>query len=417
MFEKQINPFQDYIFFTSGGIERAAEEIVFVTMKVIFKDGNGKSDSRFAKARAYYNEHYNNDRALRGKIPVNSSEVDNNKLEKNVLPAVKKFIINHRKFKPGKKRVKDLKKTLKDTSKITLDKFLEYLEAYKERHSNDTFLSGVTFTVSADNRNNINEINEEKIKRRAEKLLGIQRSKMDDKFINQIAKDFKWIENNKATKLKGDYGEYLKTVVRDTATDDVKPLLKKSELTVTELKPHYKRLKHLLKIVDEFEIKSQDIIPNCKEILEKAKNKLNEIDATRKAYKNLLEVIGNGINNDIKKLQQGKMLEKKDCQIKQLENHLIGFIGTVSGELDKIYSKIRTPMSSLVIRYEKFENDEEIAKVLTEVGQAALDLVGKLKNYCSEKKVLEKKVNKLTIQISSLFNNATRSLDTNMKKD
>ena len=160
-----------------------------------------------------------------------------------------------------------------------------------------------------------------------------------------------------------------------------------------------------------------NIIPNCKEILEKAKNKLNEIDATRKAYKNLLEVIGNGINNDIKKLQRGKMLDKKNCQIKQLENHLIGFIGTVSGELDKIYSKIGTPMSSLVTRYEKFDNDEEITKVLTDVGAKALELVGKLKDYCSEKKVLEKKVNKLTIQISSLFNNATRSLDTNMKKD
>ena len=250
MFEKLINPFQDYIFFTSGGIERAAEEIVFVTMKVIFKDGNGKSDSRFAKARVYYNEHYRNDRALRGKIPVNSSEVDNNKLEKNVLPAVKKFIINHRKFKPGKKRVKDLKKTLKDTSKITLDKFLEYLEAYKERHSNDTFLSCVTFTVSDDNRNNIDKINEEKIKRRAEKLQRVSRPEIDDKFINQIVKDFKWIENNNATKLKDNYGENLKYVVRDTANIDVESLLEKSELTVTELKPHYKRLKHLLKIVE-----------------------------------------------------------------------------------------------------------------------------------------------------------------------
>lgn len=222
------------------------------------------------------------------------------------------------------------------------------------------------------------------------------------------SKDFEWINENDATELKDNYGDHLKIVVQNTATGDVEPLLEKSELTVAELKPHYKRLKHLLKIVDNFEIKSQQSIPNCKEILKSAQNKLNEIDVTKKAYKNLLEVINNGINNDIEKLQQGKMLDNKNCQIKQLENHLIGFIGTMQGESDKIYLKIGTPMSSLVTRCEKFKDNKEIAEVLVKVKIQALELIIKLDSYLSTKKL-----NLLKEKIKNLFDDAVNSLNEN----
>lgn len=408
IFAKEINDFQEYIFFKSNGEARSLEEIVFVTMKVIFKDGNGKSDSRFAKAKKYYNEHYKRDRALRGKIPVNSSQVDNDKLEKDVLPAVKKFIINHRKFKPnGKQRVQNLKETLKDTNKITVSDFIDYLEAYRERHPDEKFLSDVKLDdEQTANQDAVRKINKEKIKKRSDNLSSKPRSTMDDKFIDRIDKDFDLIEEYKFTELEKEYKDNLKLIINNVANNDVESLLKKPELTAIELKPHYKRLKHLLKVADSVKIESEKSINSCKEILNQAKNKLLELDTIKGAYARLRTGIAEGIENDVKKLQSGKKLNLNvynNCQIRKLEAHIITLIAACAPNL----KSVKHTMTDL-IEDKAFENNEKIAEVLAEVKNQALNLIIKLDGYLPKKKfdLLNKK-------IKNLFDDAVNSLNEN----
>lgn len=135
----------------------------------------------------------------------------------------------------------------------------------------------------------------------------------------------------------------------------------------------------------------------------------------KKAYDNVLKNIEKGLVNndsdDISKLKgtKDKTLDKNTViftNIHFLQEAIKTLIRCTvyGGELTTEYKNIKIPMTDL-IKDKKFENDEEIAKVLTDVGSKALDLVEKLKGYLSEKKI-----NKLHDEILKIFNDAVNNL-------